>query len=74
MDRSEASDYPLSGKPVTENPTVVTVPPSAVLSAVPIRQPLALSAWQHQYRKMPGAVDAAADVVDVRGDPTDSGS
>ena len=56
VERSGASAYPSSGKPVTEkthteNPVVVKAPPSAALSAAPIRQPSVLSARQHRYRR-----------------------
>ena len=52
----------------------ITIRFSAVLSAVPIRQPSVLQLGQRGIVEMPGAVDAAADVVDVRGNPADSGS
>ena len=52
----------------------ITIRFSAVLSAVPIRQPFGLSARNIGIIETPGAVDAAADVVDICGNPADGSS
>jgi len=75
VERSGASAYPSSGKPVTENthtpPIVVKAPPSAALSAAPRSRLPCFQLGNIGIVEMPGAVDATANLVDVRGETAD---
>lgn len=55
------------------NPTAVIVPPSAVLSTAPICQHPVFQLSNIGIIKMPCAVDAASDMVDIRDNHADSG-
>ena len=76
LERSGASAYPSSGKLVTEKthtepPVVVKARPFAALSAAPRSRLPCFQLGNIGIVEMPGAVDATANLVDVRGETAD---